>query len=78
MSRLEAIQVTQGLKYLRPGGIFNEKGYLERDVCENPVQMFDDITLYPLHTQDNRIKNEQIGLPNVNIGSKGSKSSRES
>lgn len=56
---------------------FNEEGYLERDGCENPVDMFDDITLYPLHTQVNLIKDEQFGLPNVNIGLKGSKSSRE-
>lgn len=35
MSRLELIRVTQGLKYLHPGGIFNEEGYLERDVCRH-------------------------------------------
>lgn len=73
MSRLEVIQVSQGLKYLHPGCIFNEEGYLERDVCENLVDMFDGITLYPLHTQIHRIKDEQISLPNVNIGLKGSK-----
>ena len=56
---------------------FNEEGYLKRDGCENPVDMFDDITLYPLHTQVNLIEDEHFGLPNVNIGLKGSKSSRE-
>ncbi len=56
---------------------FNEEGYLEQDGCENPADMFDDITLYPLHKQVDRIKDEQFGLPNVNIGLKGSKTSRE-
>ena len=56
---------------------FNEEGYLERDGCKNPADMIDDITLYPLHTQVNRIEDEHFGLPNVNIGLKGSESSRE-
>lgn len=56
---------------------FNEEDYLEQDGCKNHADMFDDITLYPLHKQVDRIKDEQFGLPNINIGLKGSKTSRE-
>ncbi|MCJ1347973.1 hypothetical protein MMC31_006203 [Peltigera leucophlebia] len=56
---------------------FNEEGYLERDGCQNPETFDDVITIFPLHTQVNHIKDEQIGLPNVNIGLRGSKTLRE-
>ena len=52
---------------------FNEEGYLERDGCENPVDLSIYPGSYPLYEQVNCIVDKQINLPDINIGSKGPK-----
>ena len=56
---------------------FNEEGYLERDGCKNPMEIFANVESLPFHEYVNSIKDEQISLPNVNIGLEGFKPPRE-
>ena len=56
---------------------FNEKGYLERGQCENPMDLSIELESYSMHEQVDCIEDQYIIILNVNIGLQGSKPSGE-
>ena len=52
---------------------FNQEGYLERDGCEDPVDLFVELPSCSLHQQVNLIEDKQFILPEINIRLQGSK-----
>lgn len=50
---------------------FNKKGYLERDGCENPVDISVELESYPMHQCVDGIEDPHIILPIINIGLQG-------
>ena len=52
---------------------FNQEGYLERDGCEDPVDLSVELPSCSLHQQVNLIEDKQFILPEINIRLQGSK-----
>ena len=71
----QIIEVLGELPHLWKSVQFNEDGYLERDGCENPVDLSTQYQSFPLDVMVKDIEAERISLPTIDIQVMGGKAS---